>query len=86
MEPVRKNVGTLEIVVRSRKIEILVEKQGDRYKYIQKLNDEKRRSLGIYSQEPMNFSNLIEGEYNSRGIDVESKKYFPNSYSTNFKN
>jgi hypothetical protein len=79
----REKLGLLEIMLEDKKIEILVERRGDKYKYSQVINDGKSRSLGVYSKSPKSFSNLIEEEYQSRGIDIKERRYTPYSYSTN---
>lgn len=78
-----KRIGLLEIMLKDKRIEILVEKRGEKYKYYQMKDNEKLRFMGISHKNPEDFSNLIEKIYQSRGIKVDSKNYYPNLYSTN---
>lgn len=85
MTAVRERIGLLEIMLEgNKKIEILVEKRGEKYKYYQIKDNEKLRNVGVSHKAPEDFSNLIEEGYQSRGIEVEETNYIPNkSYSTN---
>jgi hypothetical protein len=82
MTAVKERMGLLEFVVKEklekRKIEILVEKQGDKkFRYHQMLSNGKTRSMGVYALGPKAFSNLIELGYLNKETEVESKRYFP---------
>jgi hypothetical protein len=78
-----KEIGLLEIMLKNKKIEILVEMRGEKYKYYQKIDEEKSRSLGVFGMNPEDFSDWIGNEYQSRGINIKERKYTPHSYSTN---